>query len=67
MFFTSTMDSRSRTVSRYEYIDPAASPSHTDPFMAPKVVWLLTFVGLYWSYCIFWGIKGMRASRTASD
>ncbi|VUX45328.1 Sodium:solute symporter [Candidatus Defluviicoccus seviourii] len=35
--------------------------------MSPKVVWLFVFVGLYWSYCIFWGIKGARMARTASD
>ncbi len=35
--------------------------------MAEKTVWLFTFIGLYWAYCIFWGIKGMRASKTASD
>ena len=32
-----------------------------------KVVWLLIFVALYWSYCIFWGIKGARQSKTAGD
>ena len=32
-----------------------------------KVVWLLVFVALYWSYCIFWGIKGARQSKTAGD
>lgn len=35
--------------------------------MAPKVVWLLIFVVLYWAYCIFWGIRGARMARTASD
>ncbi|MDH5526167.1 MAG: sodium:solute symporter family protein [Nitrospirota bacterium] len=35
--------------------------------MQPKVLWLFAFVLLYWSYCIFWGIKGMRASKTATD
>ena len=23
-----------------------------------KVLWLFVFVALYWSYCIYWGIKG---------
>ena len=32
-----------------------------------KVIWLLIFVALYWSYCIYWGIKGARAAKTASD
>ncbi|MGF1475383.1 MAG: sodium:solute symporter [Geminicoccaceae bacterium] len=35
--------------------------------MEAKVVWLFAFVALYWSYCIFWGIKGAIASKTASD
>ncbi len=35
--------------------------------MAPKVIWLFALIGLYWSYCIFWGVKGMRASHSASD
>ncbi len=35
--------------------------------MAPKVIWLFVFVALYWTYCIFWGIKGARTARTASD
>ena len=30
-----------------------------------KVIWLLVFVALYWSYCIFWGIKGAIQSKTA--
>jgi solute:Na+ symporter, SSS family len=35
--------------------------------MDPKIMWLFIFVALYWSYCIFWGIKGALTSRTASD
>ena len=35
--------------------------------MDPKIVWLSIFVILYWGYCIFWGIKGAIASKTASD
>ncbi|MCB1857301.1 MAG: sodium:solute symporter family protein [Gammaproteobacteria bacterium] len=35
--------------------------------MDAKVVWLFVFVLLYWTYCIFWGIKGALSSRTASD
>lgn len=31
------------------------------------VTWLLIFVSAYWAYCIFWGIKGARAAKTASD
>ncbi len=32
-----------------------------------KIVWLFVFVLLYWSYCIFWGIKGALSAKTASD
>jgi Na+/proline symporter len=28
---------------------------------------LLVFVGLYWSYCVFWGVKGHLQAKTASD
>lgn len=35
--------------------------------MHAKVIWLFVFVALYWAYCIFWGIKGMRTAKTASD
>ncbi len=35
--------------------------------MEAKVLWLFIFVGLYWAYCIFWGIKGAMTARTASD
>ncbi len=35
--------------------------------MDAKIVWLFIFVLLYWSYCIFWGIKGAMSARTASD
>ena len=35
--------------------------------MDGKVVWLFVFVALYWSYCIFWGIKGALSAKTASD
>ncbi|TVO69857.1 sodium:solute symporter family protein [Sedimenticola selenatireducens] len=35
--------------------------------MDAKVVWLFVFVALYWSYCIFWGIKGALSAKTASD
>ncbi len=29
--------------------------------------WVFIFVLAYWSYCIFWGIKGARTAKTASD
>ena len=29
--------------------------------------WLIIFVGFYWAYCIFWGIKGALRSRTSAD
>lgn len=35
--------------------------------MEAKVIWLFVFVGLYWTYCISMGIKGMRMTKTASD
>jgi len=35
--------------------------------LSPKVVWLFVFVLLYWTYCIFWGIRGARMAKTASD
>ncbi len=35
--------------------------------MASHVIWLFVFVGLYWIYCIFWGVKGARTAKTASD
>ena len=35
--------------------------------MSAKVVWLFVFVVLYWAYCIYWGIKGARMAKTASD
>ena len=35
--------------------------------LGPKVLWLLFFVALYWTYCIFWGIRGALSAKTASD
>ena len=35
--------------------------------MDAKVVWLFVFVALYWTYCVFWGIKGALSAKTASD
>ena len=35
--------------------------------MDAKTIWLFVFVALYWSYCIFWGIKGALTAKTASD
>ena len=35
--------------------------------MDPKLVWLGTFVGLYWAYCLFWGFKGARQAKTSAD
>jgi solute:Na+ symporter, SSS family len=32
-----------------------------------KVVWLYTFVALYWAYCIYWGVKSARMAKTAGD
>ena len=35
--------------------------------MSAKVIWLFIFVLLYWSYCIFWGVKSAMQAKTASD
>jgi Na+/proline symporter len=35
--------------------------------MSAKVIWLFVFVALYWSYCIFWGIKCAMMAKTATD
>ena len=35
--------------------------------MSAKVIWLFSFVAIYWAYCIFWGIKSSRMAKTASD
>ncbi|MCF6289704.1 MAG: sodium:solute symporter [Desulfobacterales bacterium] len=35
--------------------------------MTAATVWLFVFVAMYWAYCIFWGIKGARSAKTASD
>ena len=35
--------------------------------MEAKAIWLFVFVGLYWAYCIFWGIKGYIWAKTSSD
>ncbi len=35
--------------------------------MDAKAIWLFVFVALYWSYCLFWGIKGALMSKTATD
>ena len=35
--------------------------------MSAKVIWLFIFVALYWSYCIFWGIKCAMMAKTATD
>ena len=35
--------------------------------MEAKLIWLFAFVGLYWAYCLFWGIKGAMTSKTSAD
>ena len=35
--------------------------------MEAKLYWLFGFVGLYWAYCLFWGIKGAIRSKTSED
>lgn len=35
--------------------------------MSAKVIWLFVFVLLYWSYCIYWGLKSAKMAKTAGD
>ena len=35
--------------------------------MQAAVLWLWVLVVLYWAYCIYWGIRCMRMSKTAGD
>ncbi len=35
--------------------------------MSAKITWLFIFLVPYWGFCIYWGARGARASRTASD
>ena len=35
--------------------------------MSTKIFWLFAFVGIYWAYCLFWGVKGALRSRTSAD
>jgi solute:Na+ symporter, SSS family len=35
--------------------------------VSAKVIWLLLFLALYWGYCLYQGLAGMRKSKTASD
>lgn len=35
--------------------------------MDTKFIWLITFVGLYWAYCLYWGFKGARSAKTSAD
>ena len=35
--------------------------------MTTATIWLFVFVIMYWIYCIYWGIKGARTAKTASD
>ena len=35
--------------------------------MEEKLIWLFAFVGLYWIYCLFWGIRGALTSKTSAD
>ena len=31
-----------------------------------RTFWILTGIGLYWIYCIFWGVKGYLKAKTSS-
>ena len=35
--------------------------------MTSKLYWLFAFVGIYWAYCLFWGLKRALRSRTSAD
>ena len=35
--------------------------------MEAKFAWLITFVSIYWAYCLFWGFKGARSAKTSTD
>ena len=35
--------------------------------MNPKLFWLFSFVALYWIYCLYWGFKGAKSSKTSAD
>lgn len=35
--------------------------------MEPKVTWVFLFVILYWSYCLYWGVRGAIDARSAVD
>ncbi len=35
--------------------------------MGSSVIWVFFFTGLYWAYCLYWGVKGYFRARTASD
>ena len=35
--------------------------------MDSTITWLFAFVGLYWAYCLFWGIKGFFGAKSSSD
>ena len=35
--------------------------------MNDKLFWLAIFVSFYWAYCLYWGIKGAKSSKTSED
>ena len=35
--------------------------------MKSSVMWLFVLTAIYWSYCLFWGVKGYFKAKTASD
>jgi Na+/proline symporter len=35
--------------------------------VSAKIVWLFVFVALYWTYCIYWGVRSAQTAKTASD
>lgn len=35
--------------------------------MEAKITWVFVFVILYWSYCLYWGVRGAIEARSAVD
>ncbi len=38
-----------------------------ETILSAKVTWLFVFVAIYWSYCIYWGVKSAQQAKTATD
>ena len=33
--------------------------------MSEAIIWLFAFVALYWTYCLYWGVRSARLARTS--